>query len=128
MKNRRRSNPTPGAQVPPTWHRLSLCVRTLPHIHPVGFHVIPNEHRPRNLQLIESVIVFPFTSAWWSLIQNKPVQPQLTDGSNKLIKIHRFLNIGIRAEAVAIQAVLFLLRGGEDHNGEEPCPLVRTDA
>src|SRR6188508_958264 len=101
----------PGASAQPAWLWLSLHVRTRLHIHRVEPLAKPNEHRLRNLRSTESAAVCSCELARGRLVQDQPVQTQLTHSPDKLIEVHRFLHIGICTQAVAVEPVLFLFRG-----------------
>src|SRR5207237_2507305 len=52
---------------------------------------------------------------WGSPIHEQPVEAKLLGCLGEFHKVHRFPHIAVRTEAVALDEIALLVRGGEDH-------------
>src|SRR5579883_308334 len=59
-------------------------------------------------------------------VQNQPVESELPDSFDESVELHRLSNVAVRAQAVALQPVLILIRGRENHDRKKPRSLGRA--
>ena len=62
------------------------------------------------------------------LVEDQPVQTELTHGIGELAEIHRLAHIAIGAEAIAIDSVAFFVRGSQDHDRKASCALIASNS
>ena len=65
---------------------------------------------------------------WRGLVQYQPVEPELLDGLDELLEIHRLADVAVGAEAVAVEHVPLLFGRGQDDHGQAPRTLVGPQA
>ena len=66
-------------------------------------------------------------ASWRRSIYDRPEHAQLFDGAEKLVKIHRFYDVGIHPEPVACQRIFFFFGRRQYDHGNHLEPLVRSD-
>src|SRR5688572_1434232 len=63
---------------------------------------------------------------WGWLVEDEPVEAELTDGLDELLEIDGLADVAVRPAGVPVYQVPLLLGGGEDDDRQEAGPLGRS--
>src|SRR5262249_51521692 len=75
---------------------------------------------------MRSSVAMTFATCRWRFVDHEPVEPQLFDDLDELLKLDRLADIAVHTEVVAGADVLFLFGRSENDNRIAPCTRVSS--